>query len=214
MIIDFLQTGRQPNPTFEGRSNNVIIFKGVGMTQSSLAYVEIESMSFQLSTSIHREKINGRTATQVTDVLSEGARIGYIFPDVFVQKKILFLSVGYDYFEYKFLDKTYIAYEIGLGPNEHYICIYNSDNTVAIIHKNDIKKNYRDAYTIFLSDQSDLMAISVFAMYFDCIRYPDHGKITGESYVDDSYLTVQKELNEKYDPTFIPRIKAMERNSQ
>ena len=63
---------------------------------------------------------------------------------------------------------------------------------------------------IYALDEAMLLDLSILTLYFDCIRYPDHGEFTGESYVDDSFLTTQKELNNKYDPEFIPMIKEMD----
>ena len=53
--------------------------------------------------------------------------------------------------------------------------------------------------------------MSVLILYFDCIRYPNHGEIVDEFQGNDSFLTTQKELNEKFDPSFITRVQDLEK---
>lgn len=207
MILEFNQIDRQPNPLFEGRIGHEVVISGKGATQSNIGYVVYQNKKIEISGQPHREKFDGKTATQVTDLLCEGKRVGYIYPDLVEKKKILFLSFGYDYFNYHFAGTDYTVYEVGLGANQHYICVYKGNETIAIIKKEDIKINYCDKYTIYTLDQGELLSMAVLTLYFDCIRYPDHGEIMDESYIDDSFLTTQKELNDKYDPLFIEKVK-------
>ena len=167
-------------------------------------------VSYEISSKLHREKFADKTATQVSDILKDGKRVGFIYPDLVAMKKVLFLSFGYDYFNFIFNGNKYTVYEVGLGQNQHYICVYSGNETVAIIHKEDKKHNYCDKYVIYALNETLLLDLSILTLYFDCIRYPNHGEFTGESYVDDSFLTTQKELNEKYDPSFIPCVKRMD----
>lgn len=209
MILEFNQIGRQPNPIFEGKIGDEVVIAGKGATQSNDAYISFGSDKIDISSNPHREKIDGKMATQVVDLLSDGNRIGYVYPDLVEQKKILFLSFGYDYFVFNFNGVDYNAFEVGLGEDKHFICVYNGEETVAIIKKHDEKINYCDKYTIYSIDDTLMLPMSVLAMYFDCIRYPDHGEIVDEFQGDDSFLTTQKELNAKYDPTFIAKVEAL-----
>lgn len=210
MILEFNQIGRQPNPLFEGKIGEKIVISGKGSTQSNEGYVLYNGQRIDIKSTPHREKINGKTATQVTDFVCSGERIGYVYPDLVEKKKILFISFGYDYFVFHFEGQDYTVYEVGLGANQHFICVYCDNATVAIIQKEDIKINFCDKYTIYALDTSVLVPMSVLTLYFDCIRYPDHGEIMDETRSDDSFLTTQKELNEKYDPTFISRVKRLD----
>ena len=210
MILEFNQIDRQPNPLFEGKINGRVVVTGKGTTRSNEGFIDFNENRYEISSNLHREKLAEKTATQVSDILKDGKRVGYIYPDLVATKKLLFLSFGYDYFNFIFNDKEYVVYEVGLGQNQHYICVYSGHETVAIIHKEDKKHNYCDKYVIYALDEAMLLELSILTLYFDCIRYPDHGEFTGESYVDDSFLTTQKELNNKYDPEFIPMIKEMD----
>ena len=98
-----------------------------------------------------------------------------------------------------------------MGPEKHYVCVYNSsDQLISIIHKHDMVRNYKDSYTIYLLEKTYAEIAMLVALYFDCVRYPDHGEITGADRTDDSFLTVQKELNDKFDPLFIEKVKSLE----
>lgn len=210
MILEFNQIDRQPNPLFEGKIKGQIVVTGKGTTHSNDGFIDYNGNRYEISSKLHREKLADKTATQVSDILKDGNRVGYIYPDLVAKKKVLFLSFGYEYFNFNFNGNEYAAYEIGLGQDQHYICVYSGNETVAIIHKEDMKHNYCDKYVIYALDEALLLDLSILTLYFDCIRYPDHGEFTGESYVDDSFLTTQKELNEKYDSTFIAKVKALE----
>lgn len=210
MILEFNQIDRQPNPLFEGKIKGQIVVTGKGTTHFNDGFIDYNGSRYEISSKLHREKFADKTATQVSDILKDGRRVGFIYPDLVAMKKVLFLSFGYDYFNFIFNGNKYTVYEVGLGQNQHYICVYSGNETVAIIHKEDKKHNYCDKYVVYALNETLLLDLSILTLYFDCIRYPNHGEFTGESYVDDSFLTTQKELNEKYDPSFIPCVKRMD----
>jgi len=210
VILEFNQIDRQPNPLFEGKIKGQIVVTGKGTTHFNDGFIDYNGSRYEISSKLHREKFADKTATQVSDILKDGKRVGFIYPDLVAMKKVLFLSFGYDYFNFIFNGNKYTVYEVGLGQNQHYICVYSGNETVAIIHKEDKKHNYCDKYVVYALNETLLLDLSILTLYFDCIRYPNHGEFTGESYVDDSFLTTQKELNEKYDPSFIPCVKRMD----
>ena len=211
MIVEFYQIGRQPNPIFEGLIKGDIVITGKGRKQDSRAVISVSGKTFELSDTLHRELVNNEKKTQVTDILFDGNKVGYIYPDIVAQKKFLCFSWGYDFLKMRLNDKEYQIYEVGLGPDQHYICIYENGITISIIHKKDMKINYRDNYTFYIEHDKDLIAVCVIALYFDCMRYPDHGEIAGGIIDNNSFITLQKELNDKYDPAFIPRIIALDK---
>ncbi|MBR3919773.1 MAG: hypothetical protein IKJ59_13745 [Clostridia bacterium] len=210
MILTFVQKERQPTPKFEGKIKDVVVITGKGSSHASNGYLEYKGDKVEIVSNPHREKMNGKAVTQVVDIVQRSERVGYIYPDIVEQKRFLFLSFGYDYFVFNFKGKTYNAYEVGLGANEHYICVYKDNSIVAIIKKEDKKTNFCDQYIVYALGEENLLMLALLTLYFDCIRYPDHGEIMYESYRDDSFLTTQKELVDKYDASFIDRVKAME----
>lgn len=216
MILEFNQIGRQPNPFFEGKINGQVVITGKGATRlnNGFIFIDFAGNKYQISNILHREKFAEKTATQVLDILKNGKRVGYIYPDLVATKKVLFLSFGYEYFKFSFDEKEYEIYEVGLGKNQHYFCVYSKDKTVAIIHKEDVKHNYCDKYVIYALDDTLLLATSILTLYFDCISYPDFGYNLGESRVDDSTFTLQKELRDKYDADFIERVKKAEKTNK
>lgn len=211
MILEFIQTDRQPNPLFQGKINGRIVVTGKGSTHFNDGFIDFEGYRYEVSSKLHKEKFSGKTATQVSDILKNGEKVGFVYPDLVAKKKVWFLSFGYDYFNFVLEGKKYTVYEVGLGQDQHYICVYSENETVAIIHKKDIKHNYCDEYIIYTIDKTIMLDMCILALYFDCIRYPNHGEFMGESYVDDSFLTTQKELNEMYDSSFIEMVKKLEK---
>ena len=212
MIIQFNQIKRQPDPIFIGDIHGEAIISGRGATRDDDGYILYNNQKISISSKIHKEQIKGKTATQVTDFTMNGLRIGYAYPSLVPKKKILFFSIGYDYFEYCFNNEFYQIYEVGLGDDQHYFCVYQNNNTVAIIHKKDKVVNFKNMYTIYALDGVNVLAMCALTLYFDCIMAPDYNEYSGYSQIDEAYITTQKELNEKYDATFIAKIIEQEKN--
>ena len=98
MILEFNQIDRQPNPLFEGKIKGRVVVTGKGTTHSNDGFIDFNENRYEISSNLHREKLAEKTATQVSDILKDGKRVGYIYPDLVATKKLLFLSFGYDYF--------------------------------------------------------------------------------------------------------------------
>lgn len=213
MIIEFNQTARQPNPTFVGTINGNNFLCAKGSTSGEEGYILYGNQKITIS-DIHREEINGKKSNQVTDFILNGYRLGYIYPDVVPQKKIWIFSIGYDYFEFCFNNQNYKVFEVGLGDDQHYFCVYQGDVTIAIIHQKDLKIDFKDMYTIYALDNIDAVAMCALTLYFDSILEPDYNEYSGHSQIDEAHITTQKELIAKYDSTFIPRIIEAEKKKQ
>lgn len=209
MILEFDQIGRQPNPTYEAKMNGQMILRGCGHTRKEDAFLEYEDRRIVVTSELRKETINGKKVTQLAEVLEGGRRIGYIYPDLVEKKKILFFSVGYSYFEFNFNGMSFQTYEIGLGAEQHYFCVHHNGQTVAIIHKNDRKVHYQDRYVIYALSDDMLLPMSVLLLYLDCTLYPDAGETMGGQYMNEEYISTDADLNAKFDPGFIPRVKAL-----
>lgn len=211
MILEFNQVDRQPNPLFEGKINNQIVVSGKGASRYNNCFIHYNLDKYEISDKTHKDVVDGEKVTQISDIFKNDNKIGYIYPTLHPTKKFLFLSFGYDYFKVSYEDNNYSLYEVGLGPNQHFFCLHNENNvTVAIIKKEDKKINFCDNYTVYAVDNALLPLLSIIALYIDSILYPDYGDITGDCKEDDSCITLQKELIEKYDADFIPYVLSLE----
>lgn len=211
MIVKFNQIERQPHPTYEFccKENVIATAKGLASIEYPVIYYNGEEYKIPLES--HKGKDDaGNFVPHIYSVLKSGDPVGIIYQGMIPQKKFLFLSFGYDYFYLKLFDQTYYGYEIGFGEGQHYLCIEKDHQTVCIVHKKDVVVNFLDTYVIYLENQDDLLAGMLLAMYFENAYFADLGEGLDNQTEDTSCLTVQKELNAHYDPTFIARIKEME----
>lgn len=167
MILNFCQTHRQPDPTFEGRVNNIPVIFGRGRTRGAEAFIMCNGRRTEVLYNLHYEVINGSRVPQVCDMVQNGYRIGYIYPNY---------------------------------------CVYHNDVTVAIIHKLDLTIDYLDQYIIYAENPADMEALCSLAIYIDISEYPDYNKHSGHLRENEATVTIDPDLNEMYDPTFIPRI--------
>lgn len=124
-------------------------------------------------------------------------------------KKTGFLR-AYAYYEIVIREKVFLAYEVGLGKKGLFLCIYDGAELVAIIEKTLKVVNYRDVYTAYIADAKYLRVAIRFAIYYDITMFGDQMEFSVVDVKHVSKNTMQKEVLEKYDPTFIPRVKKME----
>lgn len=139
-------------------------------------------------------------------VLQDGECLGKIVGQT---KAVGFLR-SYPYYEFSFNHGLYYGYEVGFGSQGLYLCIYKDNQLIAIVDKALRVINYKDSYTAYLLDEQYAKAVIALVVYYDVVAYGDLMQIALLSVKERRVNTVQKELIAKYDPAFIPKIKAME----
>ena len=139
------------------------------------------------------------------DIIQNGTVVGSICPQLCVTKKILFLKTGYEYYEFSLNGDTVTVYETGLGAGKHFYSIYRNEKVIAVIHKQDRVVAHLDKYVCYVDDSCDAVFAAVYCMFLESIAYYN---LDATEDTDDSTATytAQKELQEKYDPSFIERI--------
>jgi hypothetical protein len=198
MIIDIIQTQRLP------KSHHQVLHNG-----NIIAEFNIESLlKGLLSISGNTYNISAKNLSTVT-INKDGYDFGAIKSVFQMTKKVLFFKTGYDYYNIILNGEIYNLYEVGLGENQHYYCIYKDNATVAIINKFDRIINDLDKYRCYILEDAFLLPTLLFCLFLESGAYYDIGAI-GNSDNLDVFVTVQEELNSKYDPTFIPKIKEMD----
>ncbi|MEG2813596.1 MAG: hypothetical protein RSA79_03250 [Oscillospiraceae bacterium] len=212
MIIDFKQTGRQPNPTFEAQIKGVTVARGMGLSNNSTdSLLFINNKTYLIpDEGLSGVTLSGAKTSQITQVYCNDQPVGRIYPDIVPLKKFLFIQVGYDFFSIELYNRHLIAYNVGLGREKHFICFYENDILVAMIHKIDLTINFKDNYVIYAQDETLYEYLCVFNLYFDSHTSADCSEYGEYSAVESNLLTIQEELTSKYDPDFIPRIKALD----
>lgn len=139
-------------------------------------------------------------------VLQEGCFLGKILGKT---KSVGFLK-SYPYYEITFDNEVYYVYEVGFGSKGLYLCVYKGDMLIAIVDKALRVINYKDSYVAYLLNEQYAKIVTAFVVYYDVTAYGDLMQIALLSVKERRVNTVQKDLIEKFDPNFIPRIKAME----
>ena len=142
-------------------------------------------------------------------IYRNGVEYGTLSPKICVTKKVAFLKTGYEYYELSLPFGTFLIYESGLGAGQHYYSIYKDDTVLAVIHKPDRVVNYLDSYTCYLENREDFFPTALYCLFLESAAYFNIDA-TGNVVDNTSTYTAQQELREKYDPTFIPRIKQKE----
>lgn len=112
---------------------------------------------------------------------------------------------GIYFWEFCTQDRTYRAYEVGFGQKGVYYCIYENNQLMAIISKVTHTKHFESYYTIY-AENIPIEWLALLNFYWDMTRYYP----TQSSEEWHTLNTWQKELKNKFDPTFIPKIIARE----
>ena len=133
--------------------------------------------------------------------------IGYIVGRT--QKVKQFLG-SYPYYEYVEDGVTYLVYEVGFGHKGLYLCFYRDNQLFCVVEKDLITVNFRDRYKCYLLESALVPVVATFVIYYDVVSYGDFMNIAVYSRSKSVVNTYQKELKKKFDPAFIPRIKAMD----
>ena len=155
---------------------------------------------------------NTSYGTSLTDrltfrVFDKDHYIGYIVGRT--QKVKQFLG-SYPYYEYVEDGVTYLVYEVGFGHKGLYLCFYRDNQLFCVVEKDLITVNFRDRYKCYLLESALLPVVATFVIYYDVVSYGDFMNIAVYSRSKSVVNTYQKELKKKFDPAFIPRIKAMD----
>lgn len=200
MIYRLEQTIRLPERKHEIKNLSGNLIYNAGVPNVFEAYLEFVDGTVEINT----DEISK------TIIKKNNQIIGEIFTKVEVTKKILFLPIGIEYNDIVLNGNIYKMYESGLGANQHYFSIYEKNNVVAVIHKDDRVVNYLNTYTIYAENKDNMDVALICAMFLESTAFCDRTGGIGNSIVDSPYYTAQRKLREKYDPSFIPKIKALE----
>ncbi len=112
------------------------------------------------------------------------------------------------YWAIEYNNVYYKVYEVGGKEEGRYFCFYAGDTLIAIIKKDPKIIHNSTNYEMYFEHYVPKEMLLVVSLFIDLTRYyPDVDRAKRSS---EYSITRIKELKEKYDPTFIPRIKAME----
>ncbi len=149
-------------------------------------------------------KLVDRLSFKIFD--SNRNKIGHI---VGKNKKLSFFK-AYPYYEIEYNGEMYYGYEVGFGRKGLYLCIYKQDQLIGIIDKKLQTINFKDTYTLYLEQPEYAEVPLLFSIYYDMTKYGDVMEVALHSAKEVWVNTPYKDLIEKYDPTYIARVKAMD----
>ena len=121
-------------------------------------------------------------------------------------KKLGFLK-SYAFYEFKCKDKIYYGYEVGFGKGGLYFCIYQNEILIAIVEKELKVINYRDSYIVYTMNSDLINVIFPFVIYYDATAYGDVLEVAVRSVKVKRVNTIQPELKNKFDASFIEAAK-------
>ncbi|AEV69463.1 hypothetical protein [Acetivibrio clariflavus] len=110
-----------------------------------------------------------------------------------------FLS-GYTYEEITFNSEVYNCYDVGMGKEGTFVCIYSGDEQIAMIEKPPVVYDNKDFYKIYIKDDRHAEIVCLFATYYDHSTAGNYNEITTKE-INYRYTT-NKELKSKYNPLF------------
>lgn len=137
MILNIKQTqfGAEPEFEIEDTATGETLAKCTSLNHISTEIVFAGQNAYTLSFEPVLQEKEGEKNELIYSILEHNRPVGGLYTAEVCQKKILFVSVGYDYYKIQFYDREYQLYEIGLGTDRHYLCLYQDGQTVAIVHK-------------------------------------------------------------------------------
>lgn len=210
MIMDIIQTKTNFSLAWDmiSRGEKIADAEAPFMPNMFLAEVrlpgDLRKLIFNPNDTSHGSSLKERLTFRVYDKDHE---IGSIAGRTQKGKK---LFGGYPYYEYIENGETYQVYEVGFGMKGLYLCFYKNDSLFCIVEKELTTVNFKDKYKCYMADDSHLSVVAAFVIYYDTVSYGDILDMAVYSRKKAVVNTYQKELKARFDPDFIPRIKAME----
>lgn len=208
MLLRFEQTRRQPHPWYQIKDLSTTEPIGLADAENlARPMLTLNGVDYEIDIPGRKECSPDGVKREVSPVYREGNEAGKIEIGFVKTKKVLLFNFGYDYRRLILDGALLTAYEVGIGENAHYWCIYRDDLVLAaMIQKDDFVKNTLDTYTLYLEDDSLPDAVCLLTLFLDCTEYANLEDVNGIHVTKTETITVQKELLAKYDPNFIPRI--------
>lgn len=104
------------------------------------------------------------------------------------------------------------VYSVSLGKKGQYLCFYDGEQIIGIIEKDIKVKNYLDTYTIYVEDAKYANSLIVMCLDYDISNYRKTQTAIFTSTRSNQYgpVTSNPDILNKYDPSFIPRVKSMD----
>ena len=138
----------------------------------------------------------------------EDERLVSIITNEYKKCKGLFQS--YEYAVMEFNGDKYCLYEVGLWKDGLFLCLYQNDRLVAIAEKELTTVNFKGKYHVYIEDETCIEPLFLMMIRYDITKYAVFDEVAIHSKKIKLVKTVQKELNAKFDPEFIERVKAQE----
>lgn len=109
---------------------------------------------------------------------------------------------GIYWWEFQGAERVYKAYEVGFGGKGIYYCLWAENRLVGVISKVTHTAHFESYYTIYCTDEISVEWLAMINLYWDMTRH----YLTRSSEEWHRLDTWQKEIKDKYDPAFIPKI--------
>lgn len=116
-----------------------------------------------------------------------------------VVKKLL---ARYKYIQVNFNAELLNCYEVGLGKEGKFVCIYIGDIQVALIEKSNVEYDNMDSYKIYLKDEKYMQIVCLFVVYYDHATSANLNEFSYKSKKTSYEYSPNKELKSKYNPQF------------
>ena len=212
MIVNILQTKTSFDMEWRAQAKGGrTVSVGKSPFEKGVLRVEIDYMSRFAKTTLYFNPSDTTWGSSLTEratfkLMENGERVGSICGKT---KRVGFLR-AYAYYEVTYGNKAYSMYEVGLGSRGIFLCIYDGTEQVAMVEKKLQTVNYRDSYTAYLTSEEYLNIVIPTTIYYDITMFGDQMEYSVADKKQVRKNTLQKEVLEKYDSTFIPKIVAME----
>ena len=209
MIIELIQDKTNFDMSYRFTCGNTVVCTAdtpfeVGRLLTTLTFSDnkVQQLYFAPSDTQWGSGLRDRMSFKI---LQTGQKVGHIYGDTQKTGRI-FGSIPY--YRIVYFDKEYALYAVGLGKNGIFLCGYQGNELLFIAEKDRTTVNYHDHYTLYLDNDEHFPLAANALLYYDLTCYDDLMKISAYSVKKETLVSTQKELIAKYDPDFIPRIKA------
>ena len=110
---------------------------------------------------------------------------------------------GYKYIQINYNAELINCYEVRMGKEGTFVCLYLGDRQIAMIEKSAaVHDNREDFYKIYIKEDKYAEIVCLYAVYYDYLNSENDNAFITKSRKKDNEYTINKELKSKYNPQF------------
>jgi hypothetical protein len=112
------------------------------------------------------------------------------------------LMARYKYIQINYNAELINCYEVRMGKEEVFICLYLGNVQIAMIEKSSVVHENTEYSKIYIKNDKYIEIVCLYAVYYEYLTLISNNELLSKARREKCELTQNRELKSKYNPTF------------